>query len=108
MEEYERTINQLIGEREREKLCIEIERDKIKEEKEQARDDLEAVERAFNDLHRWTNCDFWQPEFMLQLGCSSPNNLYFNSVPLFHSHNSLHIVYLIVNLWTLTIASFRN
>merc|ERR1719342_602343 len=47
VEEFEKTIAQLISEKEREQVCNEIER-----ERNQILEDLQAVERAFNDLHR--------------------------------------------------------
>jgi len=52
VEEYEKTISQLIAERERERVCHEIEKDRVMLERNQVLDDLQAVERAFNDLHK--------------------------------------------------------
>merc|ERR1719187_457976 len=52
VEEFEKTISQLIAERERERVCQEIERERVTAERNQVMDDLQAVERAFNDLHR--------------------------------------------------------
>merc|ERR1712227_833928 len=52
VEEFEKTIAQLISEKEREQVCNEIERDRIQNERNQILEDLQAVERAFNDLHR--------------------------------------------------------
>merc|ERR1719342_35440 len=47
VEEFEKTIAQLISEKEREQVCNEIQN-----ERNQILEDLQAVERAFNDLHR--------------------------------------------------------
>eukprot|EP00092_Neocalanus_flemingeri_P035827 GFUD01039007.1.p1 GENE.GFUD01039007.1~~GFUD01039007.1.p1 ORF type:complete len:2150 (+),score=757.42 GFUD01039007.1:317-6766(+) len=52
VEEFEKTIGQLIAEKEREQVCNEISRDRIQNERNQILEDLQAVERAFNDLHR--------------------------------------------------------
>jgi len=52
VEEFEKTIGQLIAEKEREQVCHEIERDRVQNERNQILEDLQAVERAFNDLHR--------------------------------------------------------
>merc|ERR1719300_1525120 len=52
VEEFEKTIGQLIAEKEREQVCNEIARDRIQNERNQILEDLQAVERAFNDLHR--------------------------------------------------------
>lgn len=52
VEEFEKTIGQLIGEKEREQVCNEIARDRVQNERNQILEDLQAVERAFNDLHR--------------------------------------------------------
>ena len=67
VEEFEKTISQLISEKERESVCNVITRDRFVEqlsfikshslsrlqtERAQILEDLQAVERAFNDLHR--------------------------------------------------------
>merc|ERR1719300_401984 len=52
VEEFEKTIAQLISEKEREQVCNEIARDRIQNERNQILEDLQAVERAFDDLHR--------------------------------------------------------
>jgi len=50
--EFEMTIGQLIKEKERENICCQIEREKTEEERNQILEDLQAVERAFKDLHK--------------------------------------------------------
>ena len=72
VEEFEKTISQLISEKERESVCNVIERERsgrnkydakkcfvlkkhfcrLQTERAQILEDLQAVERAFNDLHR--------------------------------------------------------
>jgi len=52
VEEFEKTISQLIAEKEREAVCNQITREKLLTERNQILEDLQAVERAFNDLHR--------------------------------------------------------
>ena len=68
VEEFEKTISQLISEKERESVCNVIARERLEEsntqwwliflscrlqtERAQILEDLQAVERAFNDLHR--------------------------------------------------------
>merc|ERR1712228_1053080 len=52
VEEFERTIGQLISEKERESVCNVIESERLQTERAQILEDLQAVERAFNDLHR--------------------------------------------------------
>merc|ERR1712113_445294 len=52
VDEFEKTIQQLIQEKERGQVVTEIERDRILNERNQILDDLQAVERAFNDLRR--------------------------------------------------------
>ena len=68
VEEFEKTISQLISEKERESVCNVITRERFVEqlsfikvslpdtrlqtERAQILEDLQAVERAFNDLHR--------------------------------------------------------
>merc|ERR1712029_842449 len=51
-EEFEKTISQLISEKERESECNVIARERLQTERAQILEDLQAVERAFNDLHR--------------------------------------------------------
>jgi len=50
--EYEKTISEVISDRERERVCHEIAQDKLKQERNQTMDDLQSAERAFNDAHR--------------------------------------------------------
>lgn len=52
VEEFEKTISQLIAEKERESVCNVISRERMQTERNQILEDLQAVERAFNDLHR--------------------------------------------------------
>merc|ERR1712203_1151511 len=52
VEEFEKTISQLISKKERESVCNVIERERLQTERAQILEDLQAVERAFNDLHR--------------------------------------------------------
>ena len=52
VEEFERTIQQLIREKERSQVVAEIERERALTERSQIFEDLQAVERAFTDLHR--------------------------------------------------------
>ncbi len=52
MEEFEKTISEVIGERERARVVHDIEREKIAGERAQAIDDLGAAEAAFNDVKR--------------------------------------------------------
>merc|ERR1712165_161372 len=52
VEEFEKTISQLISERERERVCHGIERERMANERNQVFEDLQAVERAFNDLYK--------------------------------------------------------
>lgn len=53
VEEYEKTISEVISEREREKVVHEIEKDKLASQRDRVIDDLKSVERAFNDVHRF-------------------------------------------------------
>ena len=53
MEEYEKTISEVISEREREKVVHEIEKDKLASQRDHVVEDLKSVERAFNDVHRY-------------------------------------------------------
>ena len=52
VEEFEKTIQQLIREKERSQVVAEIERERALTERNQIFEDLQAVERAFTDLHR--------------------------------------------------------
>merc|ERR1711913_105366 len=52
VDEFEKTISQLIAERERERVCQEIEKERVTKERSQVMDDLQDVERAFNDLYK--------------------------------------------------------
>ncbi len=52
MQEYEKTISEIIADRERERVCNEIEKEKLAREKDQVADDLQSAERAFNDVLR--------------------------------------------------------
>ena len=52
VEEFEKTIQQLIREKERTQVVSEIERERAVTERNQIFEDLQAVERAFTDLHR--------------------------------------------------------
>merc|ERR1712029_812232 len=52
IDEFEKTIQQLIQEKERSQVVTEIERERIFGERNQIFEDLQAVERAFTDLHR--------------------------------------------------------
>ena len=52
VEEFEKTIQQLIREKERTQVVSEIERERAGTERNQIFEDLQAVERAFTDLHR--------------------------------------------------------
>ncbi len=53
VEEYERTISEIISERERARVLHDIEMEKITSEKNQTIDDLKSAERAFNNVHRY-------------------------------------------------------
>merc|ERR1711997_1009143 len=50
--EYEKTISELISDRERERVCGEIDKEKLQNERDQTLEDLHSAERAFNDVHR--------------------------------------------------------
>jgi len=52
LKEYERTISELIGEKERERQTFEEERSSLASERDQAAEDLRNVEAAFADVHR--------------------------------------------------------
>ena len=53
--EYEKTISEVIADRERERVCDEIAKEKLRKEKDQTLDDLHSAERAFNDVHRYNS-----------------------------------------------------
>lgn len=50
--EYEKTISQLIADKEREKASMESSLQNTIKERDQAIDDLKEVERAFSEFHR--------------------------------------------------------
>lgn len=50
--EFEKTIGQLLQEKERDHVVLEMDKDRIRLERDQVLEDLQAVERAFSDLHR--------------------------------------------------------
>merc|ERR1712241_1620854 len=52
VDEFEKTIGQLIEDKQRSQVVNEIEKERILNERNQILEDLQAVERAFNDLHR--------------------------------------------------------
>ncbi len=52
VQEYEKTISEIISDRERERVCNEIEKEKLARDRDQTLDDLHSAERAFNDVHR--------------------------------------------------------
>jgi len=52
VKEYERAISEVIADRERERVCHDIEKEKLAQERDQIHDDLRSAERAFNDVHR--------------------------------------------------------
>ena len=52
MQEYEKTISEIISDRERERVCQEIEKEKLIRERDQATEDLRASERGYYDVHR--------------------------------------------------------
>jgi len=52
LKEYEKTISELVAEKEREKLTSEEERLRLIAERDQAVEDLRGVEAAFADVHR--------------------------------------------------------
>lgn len=51
--EYEKTISEVISDRERDRVCDEIAKEKLKHERDQTLEDLHSAERAFNDVHRY-------------------------------------------------------
>ena len=52
LHEYERTISEVVAERERERVVHEIEKEKIAAGRDAVLQDLQSVEVAFNDVHR--------------------------------------------------------
>ena len=52
LKEYEKTISELIAEKEKEREKFEFEKSKLEEERDQAAQDLQNVEAAFADVHR--------------------------------------------------------
>lgn len=52
LKEYEKTISELISDKERDKSSLEADMARMQAEKEQATDDLQNVEAAFADVHR--------------------------------------------------------
>ena len=52
VDEYEKTISEVLSEREREKLLHDIEVEKVTNQRNQVNEDLRAAERAFNDVHK--------------------------------------------------------
>jgi len=52
LKEYEKTISELIADKERDKKSLEAEVAKMQQEKDQAVEDLQNVEAAFADVHR--------------------------------------------------------
>ena len=53
LQEYEKTISEMYSDRERERVCMEIEKEKLARERDQTLEDLMSAERAFSDVHRW-------------------------------------------------------
>ena len=53
VEDFEKTISEVLAERNRAEVCHEIEKEKISGEKLQIMEDLRAAERSFNDVHRY-------------------------------------------------------
>ena len=51
--EFERTISDLISDRERARVVADIEREQLVSDRAQAMEDLAAAEAAFNDVHRF-------------------------------------------------------
>ena len=52
LQEYEKTISEMYADRERERICQDIEKEKLTRERDQTLEDLMSAERAFNDVHR--------------------------------------------------------
>merc|ERR1712098_823318 len=52
VKEYEKAISEVIADRERERVCHDIEKEKVARERDQILDDLHSAERAFDDVHR--------------------------------------------------------
>ena len=57
LKEYEKTISELIAEKEKEREKFEFEKSKLEEERDQAAQDLQNVEAAFADVHRKVSVD---------------------------------------------------
>ena len=53
MEEYEKTISEVISGRERDRVLHEIAKEKIEDQRDQVFRDLKSAEDAFNDVARW-------------------------------------------------------
>ena len=52
VQEYEKTISEIISDRERDRVCMDIEKENVARERDQISEDLHSAERAFNDVHR--------------------------------------------------------
>ena len=52
LHEFERTISEFSSERERERVCHEIEKERLMRERDQAIEDLKNVERSFSDTYK--------------------------------------------------------
>ena len=52
VEDFEKTISEVLAERNRAEVCHEIEKERISNERAQILEDLQAAERSFNDVHR--------------------------------------------------------
>merc|ERR1711981_695107 len=52
LQEYEKTISEMYADRERERICQEVEKEKLTRGRGQTLEDLMSAERAFNDVHR--------------------------------------------------------
>ena len=52
LQEYEKTISEMYADRERERIFMEIEKEKVARERDQTLEDLMSAERAFSDVHR--------------------------------------------------------
>ena len=50
--EYEKTISEVIADRERDRVCHQISTERLAKERDQTLEDLHSAERAFNDVHR--------------------------------------------------------
>ena len=56
VKEYEKTISEVINDRERDRVCNDIAKENLKRERDQTLEDLHSAERAFNDVHRYVTC----------------------------------------------------